>query len=77
MATVHSHFHPDILPAEFGGNKPEVDRRYWANILLASEKKETHYVYGENPFRWSVNQRENLHKTKGDKISDEFHVVHV
>ncbi|XP_078382116.1 clavesin-2-like isoform X2 [Oculina patagonica] len=55
MATLHDHCHQDILPAEFGGNKPAVNREYWARILLDSERTNGGHVYGENPFKWSLN----------------------
>lgn len=56
MTTLHEHCHQDILPAEFGGNKPAVNREYWARVLLDSEKTKGGHVYGENPFKWSLNQ---------------------
>jgi len=56
MTTLHDHCPQDILPAEFGGNKPAVNREYWARVLLDSEKTNGGHVYGENPFKWSLNQ---------------------
>ena len=56
MTTLHDHCPRDILPAEFGGNKPAVNRGYWARVLLDSEKTNGSHVDGENPFKWSVNQ---------------------
>lgn len=50
-ATLHDHCHLDTLPAEFGGNKPAVNRTYWARVLLDLEKTNRSHVYGENPFR--------------------------
>lgn len=52
MSTLHKHLAPEIMPAEFGGDKPEVDLRHWANVLLDSEKsKSTTKPFGENPFK--------------------------
>ena len=55
MATLHDYCHQDMLPAEFGGNKPAVNRAYWARVLLDLERTNGSHVYGENPFRWSLN----------------------
>ena len=51
MATLHNHCHQDLLPAEFGGNKPAVNREYWARVLLDADRTSSDHVYGENPFR--------------------------
>ena len=53
LTTLHEHVHADSLPAEFGGNKPEVDQSYWLKYLLASQDHKT-VVRGKNPFRYSV-----------------------
>ena len=54
MVTLHNYCHQDFLPAEFGGNKPAVNREYWARVLLDSEKACGGHVYGENPFKCSL-----------------------
>lgn len=70
MATLHEHCHQDILPAEFGGNKPAVNRAYWARVLLDSERTSGGLVYGENPFKSS------RHSSESDREEQEIpHVI--
>lgn len=51
LAALHDYCHPDNLPAEFGGNKPAVNREYWARLLLNSRREKGCYVHGENPLK--------------------------
>ena len=52
MTTLHKHFNIDYLPAEFGGNKPEVDQSYWLRYLQESQATKP-VVRGQNPLRVS------------------------
>jgi hypothetical protein len=58
MTTLHNHIPPDNLPAEFGGNRTEVDQCFWANHLLDAEKRSLRRVStirrGKNPLRLSM-----------------------
>ena len=59
MATLHKHFNIDYLPAEFGGNKPEVDQSYWLRFLLKTQAHKP-VTRGKNPLSVSIMERNEV-----------------
>ena len=68
MANLHDHCDQEKLPAEFGGNKPSVNREYWARVLLDSERSSGDHVYGENPFKCLLDSNQSEYDWETEEI---------